>query len=44
MYDNDDQASFVLLGDVGHELTGRKAYELVESYFEVVANQPLFVI
>uniref|UniRef100_A0A0D3A537 DUF223 domain-containing protein n=1 Tax=Brassica oleracea var. oleracea TaxID=109376 RepID=A0A0D3A537_BRAOL len=26
---------FFLLGDAGHELTGRKASELVESYFEV---------
>ncbi|CAN6914955.1 unnamed protein product [Brassica oleracea] len=33
-----DIASFVLLGDVGHELTGRKAYELVESYFEANEN------
>lgn len=34
MYDNDDQASFVLLGDAGHELVGRKASELVARYFE----------
>ncbi|CAN6820749.1 unnamed protein product [Brassica oleracea] len=34
VYDNDDQASFVLLGDAGHELTGKRASELVESYFE----------
>ncbi|CAF2130351.1 unnamed protein product [Brassica napus] len=34
VYDNDDHASFVLLGDAGHELTGKKASELVESYFE----------
>ncbi|KAG2274655.1 hypothetical protein Bca52824_057210 [Brassica carinata] len=32
VYDNDDQASFVLFGDDGHELTGKKASELVESY------------
>ena len=44
MYDNDDQASFVLFGDDGHELTGKKASELVESYSVVVANLPLFVI
>ncbi|WZY94533.1 hypothetical protein YC2023_066862 [Brassica napus] len=36
VYDNDDQASFVLLGDAGHELSGKKASELVEDYFEVI--------
>ncbi|KAL0754229.1 hypothetical protein Bca101_091897 [Brassica carinata] len=35
VYDNDDHASFVLLGGVGHELSGKKASELVEKYFEV---------
>ncbi|CDY38328.1 BnaA02g18210D [Brassica napus] len=34
VYDNDDQACFVLLGDAGQELTGKKASELVDSYFE----------
>ncbi|XP_018475600.1 uncharacterized protein LOC108846914 [Raphanus sativus] len=34
VYDNTDHASFVLLGDAGHELSGKKALELVESYFE----------
>ncbi|CAN6842130.1 unnamed protein product [Brassica oleracea] len=34
VYDNNDQAVFVLLGDSGHELCGKKASELVESYFE----------
>ncbi|CAF2152317.1 unnamed protein product [Brassica rapa] len=29
-----EQAFFVLLGDAGHELTGRHASELVNSYFE----------
>ncbi|KAL0873001.1 hypothetical protein Bca101_022706 [Brassica carinata] len=38
VYDNDDQAIFVLLGDAGHELTGKKASELVESYFEADEN------
>ncbi|KAG2311574.1 hypothetical protein Bca52824_023131 [Brassica carinata] len=38
VYDNDDQAIFVLLGDAGHELTGKKASELVESYFEANEN------
>ncbi|CAN7084094.1 unnamed protein product [Brassica oleracea var. botrytis] len=34
VYDNNDHASFVLLGDAWRELTGMKASELVESYFE----------
>ncbi|KAG2322036.1 hypothetical protein Bca52824_015249 [Brassica carinata] len=34
VYDNDDQASVVVLGDAGHELSGKKASELVENYFE----------
>ncbi|KAL0774778.1 hypothetical protein Bca101_039930 [Brassica carinata] len=34
VYDNNDHASFVLLGDGGRELTGKKTSELVESYFE----------
>ncbi|KAF3607048.1 hypothetical protein DY000_02046710 [Brassica cretica] len=34
VYDNNDHASFVLLGDDGRELTGMKASDLVESYFE----------
>ncbi|CAN7057408.1 unnamed protein product [Brassica rapa subsp. trilocularis] len=38
VYDNDDQATFVLLGGVGHELSGKKASELVEKYFEVITN------
>uniref|UniRef100_A0A0D2ZQL7 Replication factor A C-terminal domain-containing protein n=1 Tax=Brassica oleracea var. oleracea TaxID=109376 RepID=A0A0D2ZQL7_BRAOL len=38
VYDNDDQASFVLFGDVGHELSGKKASELVARYFEVITN------
>ena len=38
MYDNDDQASFVLLGDAGYELVGRKASELVARYFEVITK------
>ncbi|XP_048613107.1 uncharacterized protein LOC125587042 [Brassica napus] len=38
VHDNDDQASFVLLGDAGHELSGRKASELVASYFEANEN------
>ncbi|KAL0804808.1 hypothetical protein Bca101_097298 [Brassica carinata] len=34
VYDESDQAFFVFLGDAGQELTGKKAAELVESYFE----------
>ncbi|KAF2615952.1 hypothetical protein F2Q70_00010997 [Brassica cretica] len=34
VYDNNDHASFVLLGDAGFELTGKKAFVLVESYYE----------
>ncbi|KAG2314101.1 hypothetical protein Bca52824_017223 [Brassica carinata] len=35
VYDNSDQAVFVLLGDAGLELTGKAASELVRSYFEI---------
>ncbi|CAF1748895.1 unnamed protein product [Brassica napus] len=34
VYDNDDQASFVLLGGAGYELSGKKASELLEDYFK----------
>ncbi|KAL0865120.1 hypothetical protein Bca101_044238 [Brassica carinata] len=34
VYDHIDQAVFVLLGDAGEELTGKKAGELVESYYQ----------
>ena len=44
MYDKSDQAFFFLLGDAGHELTGKKASELIESYFEVITNMYIFVI
>ncbi|KAF2531843.1 hypothetical protein F2Q70_00030749 [Brassica cretica] len=39
VYDNNEQAVFVLLGDAGLELTGKHAAEVVDSYFE--ANQNL---
>ncbi|CDY22117.1 BnaA09g01460D [Brassica napus] len=39
VYDKNDQAVFVLLGDAGSELTGKNAAELVNNYFE--ANQDL---
>uniref|UniRef100_M4EMR5 Replication factor A C-terminal domain-containing protein n=1 Tax=Brassica campestris TaxID=3711 RepID=M4EMR5_BRACM len=38
VYDNNDHASFVLLGDARRELTGMKASDLVESYFEANEN------
>ncbi|CAN7093557.1 unnamed protein product [Brassica rapa subsp. narinosa] len=38
VYDNSDQAVFVLLGDAGRELTGKPASELVRSYFEANGN------
>ncbi|KAG2297614.1 hypothetical protein Bca52824_044283 [Brassica carinata] len=38
VYDNDDQAFFVLIGDVGRELTGKPASKLFESYFEADEN------
>ncbi|KAF3503952.1 hypothetical protein F2Q69_00042085 [Brassica cretica] len=39
VYDSSEQAFFVLLGDAGHELTGRHASELVSSYFEANENK-----
>ncbi|CAF2114289.1 unnamed protein product [Brassica napus] len=39
VYDNNDQAVFVILGEAGRELTGKQASELVESYFE--ANESM---
>ncbi|XP_033131410.1 replication protein A 70 kDa DNA-binding subunit E-like [Brassica rapa] len=38
VYDNNDQAVFVVLGDAGEELTGKKASELVEKYYQVNDN------
>ncbi|CAH8385810.1 unnamed protein product [Eruca vesicaria subsp. sativa] len=35
VYDHKDQAVFVLLGHAGEELTGKKAAELVDSYYKV---------
>ncbi|KAL0805915.1 hypothetical protein Bca101_098406 [Brassica carinata] len=34
VYDQKDQAVFVVLGDAGEELTGKKAAELVERYYQ----------
>ncbi|CAG7883495.1 unnamed protein product, partial [Brassica rapa] len=39
VYDNNEQAVFVLLGEAGRELSGKHAAEVVDSYFE--ANQNL---
>ncbi|KAG2295286.1 hypothetical protein Bca52824_041955 [Brassica carinata] len=39
VYDNNDQAVFVILGEAGRELIGKQASELVESYFE--ANESM---
>ncbi|XP_033132667.1 replication protein A 70 kDa DNA-binding subunit A-like [Brassica rapa] len=39
VYDNNDHAVFVILGEAGRELTGKQASELVESYFE--ANESM---
>ncbi|CAN7053544.1 unnamed protein product [Brassica rapa subsp. trilocularis] len=39
VYDNSDQAVFMLLGDAGRELTGKPASELVRSYFEANGNE-----
>lgn len=39
VYDNSDQAIFVLLGDAGRQLTGKHASELVSTYFEANGNQ-----
>ncbi|KAH0875228.1 hypothetical protein HID58_072590 [Brassica napus] len=39
VYDQKDQAVFVVLGDAGEELTGKKAAELVERYYQ--ANEDM---
>ncbi|CAN7095473.1 unnamed protein product [Brassica rapa subsp. narinosa] len=39
VYDNSEQAFFVLLGDAGRELTGKPASELVRNYFEANGNE-----
>ncbi|WZY86226.1 hypothetical protein YC2023_032610 [Brassica napus] len=44
VYDKSDQAFFFLLGDAGHELTGKKASELVESYFEVISVRDDYIV
>ncbi|KAL0855178.1 hypothetical protein Bca101_060330 [Brassica carinata] len=44
VYDHKDQAFFVLLGDAGEELTGKKAAELVESYYEANDGTRTFIV
>ncbi|KAL0701872.1 hypothetical protein Bca4012_057994 [Brassica carinata] len=39
VYDKNDEAVFVLLGDAGRELTGKHASELVSNYFEGNGNK-----
>ncbi|KAL0786862.1 hypothetical protein Bca101_003108 [Brassica carinata] len=39
VYDNSEQAIFILLGDAGRQLTGKKASELVSNYFEANETQ-----
>ncbi|CAN6983796.1 unnamed protein product [Brassica oleracea var. botrytis] len=39
VYNNSEQAVFVLLGEAGRELTGKPASELVRSYFEANGNE-----
>ncbi|KAF3554619.1 hypothetical protein F2Q69_00011707 [Brassica cretica] len=41
VYDNSEQAVFVLLGDAGRALTGKHTSELVSSYFEVPVPEAL---
>uniref|UniRef100_A0A0D3D8B1 Replication factor A C-terminal domain-containing protein n=1 Tax=Brassica oleracea var. oleracea TaxID=109376 RepID=A0A0D3D8B1_BRAOL len=34
VYDNDEQCTFIILGDAGKDLTGRKATELIDAYIQ----------
>ncbi|KAF3603236.1 hypothetical protein F2Q69_00033640 [Brassica cretica] len=34
VYDNEEQCTFIILGDAGKELTGRKASELIDAYVQ----------
>ena len=36
VYDNDEQCTFIILGDAGKDLTGRKATELIDAYVQVI--------
>ncbi|CAN7018247.1 unnamed protein product [Brassica oleracea var. botrytis] len=44
VYDQKDQAVFVVLGDAGEELTGKKAAELVERYYQIIGNLYIYKI
>ncbi|XP_022568362.2 uncharacterized protein LOC111211501 [Brassica napus] len=34
VYDNEEQCTFIILGDAGKELTGRKATEMINAYVQ----------
>ena len=36
VYDNEEQCTFIILGDTGKELTGRKATQLIDAYVQVI--------
>ena len=36
VYDNDEQCTFMILGDAGKDFTGRKATELIDAYVQVL--------
>ena len=42
VYDNNEQAVFVLLGEAGRELSGKHAAEVVDSYFEVNCHHTIY--
>ena len=48
VYDNEEQCTFIILGDAGKELTGRKASELIDAYVQVIVvlliDEPIFII
>ncbi|XP_033140423.1 uncharacterized protein LOC103854842 isoform X3 [Brassica rapa] len=48
VYDNEAQCTFIILGDAGKELTGRKASELIDAYVQVIVvlliDEPIFII
>ncbi|KAF2595438.1 hypothetical protein F2Q70_00042400 [Brassica cretica] len=38
VYDNEEQCTFIILGNAGKDLTGRKATELIDTYVEAREN------
>uniref|UniRef100_M4DVH2 Replication factor A C-terminal domain-containing protein n=1 Tax=Brassica campestris TaxID=3711 RepID=M4DVH2_BRACM len=40
VYDNEAQCTFIILGDAGKELTGRKASELIDAYVQLFLSPP----